>query len=184
MKQLACLLAFAASAAAIDFTPARSVKQLEGGFSVPVLTFDADGRRASYKPPPRWTTVGTPESLTLTPTTSGATMKLSTMRWSAEEATRVATPEAEKKWALRFLPAEAAEPEVTAVYESPFMLGPKPSREWIVKYRLGDMTHTLSVARCDISEKERIVVLIGARSQDFEAVRRDGVTSLFSWEWL
>jgi hypothetical protein len=178
------LLALTTTAVAIDFTPARSVRQLEGGFSVPVLTFDAGGRRVSYKPPARWTSVGTPETLTLTPTTAGATMKLTTLRWSADEAARVAAPEAEQKWALRFLPPEATEAEVATVHESPFMLGRKPSREWIIKYRLGDMTHTLSVARCDVAENERLVVLIGARSQDFEAVRRDGVSSLFRWEWL
>ena len=111
-------------------------------------------------------------------------MKFLSLRWSAEEAAKVANAEAESKWALGYLPAHATEPEILATNESPYMLGPRPSREWVIKYRVEGVVHEVSVSRCDVSTQERVVILISSAAQNFEKLRQDGISSLFSWEWL
>ncbi len=178
------LLVGAATVQGVDFTPVLSVKKLEK-FNVPVLTFAAGDQRISYKPPMKWHSAGTPEVLTLTPAElRGASMKFATMRWSTEEAAKLAKPESEQNWALEFLPKGASEVALGGTNESPYMLGPNASREWIFKYRLDGILYAMSISRCDISPTERIVVLINSAAKDFDNFRQDGIASLFSWEWL
>jgi hypothetical protein len=184
LRSLALSLLCATPLSAIDFTPVLSVKKLEK-FNVPVLTFNAGGRRISYKPPFKWQSVGTTEALTLTPSDlQGATMKFSTLRWSAEQSAKLKTPESERNWALEHLPQGASEVSLTAMNESPFMLGTHSSREWVFKYRLDGILYATSVSRCDVSLQERILILISSPAKDFESFRQDGISSLFSWEWL
>jgi hypothetical protein len=178
------LLFVAAAVRAIDFTPTVTVKKLER-FSIKVLTFYAGDKRASYKPPAGWTSEGATDALTLTPPQSAnPSMKLFSLDWSPEQTAKLNTPEAEAKWALGYLPPAAAEVEIAATNESPFTLGIQPSREWIIKYQLEGIVHKTSVSRCDITPGKRLVILMAASSQGFDAFRQDGIASLFSWEWL
>jgi hypothetical protein len=179
---LALLIAATTDARAIDFSPALSVKNLEG-YSVRVLTFAAGDGRVSYRPPPKWTSAGSPEQLTLTPPQpEGAAMKFLALKWSPEQTARLATPADEQKWALRFLPPGITEARLTATNESPFMLGLHVSREWIVEYRIEEIPYCASISRCDISPRERIIVLITCETKNFNSFRQDGIASLFSWE--
>ena len=169
---------------AVDFTPMLTVKKVER-FSIPVLTFAAVEDRISYKPPFKWQSAGSPEALTLRPPApSTGTMKLLSLRWSPERTAKLGTAESEQKWALEFLPTEADEPEVTGKFESPFTLGPYTSPESIISYQIDGVPQKISVSRCDISAVERIVVLISSEAESFETFRQDGMSSLFSWEWL
>ena len=178
------LLATITTLSAVDFTPTFSVKKLEK-FSIPVITFHHGDKHASFKPPPGWKSVGEAEGLTLSPAdVRDASMKFLSLPWSAEKADKLSDPAAESKWALGYLPPSATEPEIIATNESPYMLGIRPSREWVIKYRIEGIVHETSVSRCDISAQERIVILLSAPAQSFERVRQDGISSLFSWEWL
>jgi len=174
----------ATAARAIDFTPTVTLKKLER-FSVKVLTFSAGDKRASYKPPAGWTSEGTGDALTLTPAQpADASMKFLSLDWSEEKTAKLNTPEAEAKWALGYVPSAAADVEIAATNESPFMLGIQPSREWIIKYQLEGIVHKMSVSRCDISHGKRLIILMTASAQNFDPFRQDGISSLFSWEWL
>jgi len=88
----------------------------------------------------------------------------------------------EQKWAFKFLPPGITDAELSAANESPFMLGLHTSREWILQYRIEGISYCTSISRCDISPRERIVVLISSDARNFNSFRQDGIASLFSWE--
>jgi hypothetical protein len=178
------LLAAVTTLSAVDFTPTVSVKKLEK-FSIPIITFHHGDKPASFKPPLGWKTEGGADALTLTPADMReSSMKFLSLQWSAEKGAKLADPSAEAKWALGYIPASATDAEIVATNESPYMLGVQPTREWVIKYRVDGIVHETSVSRCDISAQERIVVLLSAPAQNFEKLRQDGISSLFSWEWL
>ena len=85
------------------------------------------------------------------------------------------------KWARIFLAPDAAEVQLVEERPSPFTLSGRPSQEFIHSYTAGGQRFKMSVAICDLDERERLVVIITARNADFAAVHDTGVASLFSW---
>ena len=85
------------------------------------------------------------------------------------------------KWARIFLAPDATEVQLVEERPSPFTLSGRPSVEFIHSYAAGGQRFKMSVAICDLDERERLVVVITARNADFAVIHDAGIASLFSW---
>lgn len=178
---LGALLLLSPAAHSIDFTPARTVKILEKA-RIPVLTFHQDGRQITYQPPGGWSVEGGPDVLELMPpNASEVKIRFQTVRMKAEDLAALADQTVEDAWARQFVPRGADNLVLEKVNPSPFMLGAKESREWVFKFSVGGRPQALSVARCDVSPRERFLLTIYSDPRNFDNFRSEVISSLFSW---
>lgn len=174
---LSLLLLFPTLGEALDLTPKESWRQLEG-FRIPTLIFTHGASKIHYQPPGEWQVNGGEHTLSLYPGEQGAFMQLRTV---ARPATVEGTPEDVAKFTQRFLPPDGTDVQLTEERPSPFTLDGAASHEFIYSYNAGGQRYLTAIALCDYDPRERVVVVITARTADFKAIRDTAIASLFSW---
>lgn len=164
-------------AEALDFTPKESWRQLEG-FRIPTLIFTHGPSKIRYQPPAEWQVNGGGHTLSLYPGEQGAFMQLRTI---ARPAVAEGTTEDVAKLSRLFLPSDATDAQLTEERPSPFTLDGAASHEFIYSYNAGGQRYLTAIALCDYDPRERVVVVITARTADFHAIHDTAIASLFSW---
>lgn len=166
---------------ALDLTPQSSFRELEG-IKIPVLHFSDSGEKYSLQPPAKWTASGTATSLTLKPAeTPGAVLELRVRPF--KPLTEGLTEDVEK-WARAQLPQDADKPALEGQAVNIFTLGPLSSRQFTYTYAAQGRRFTTSVSIVDWSPKERLAVLVTARSADFTATHEAAMRCMFTWTAL
>lgn len=180
---LVCLILAVGPARALDLTPFMDERELEG-FRIPIVRFGDGTRRVSYRPPDKWRVAGNETDLNLIPPNrTGCAVKLS-VRPRPPGLQEGSDPRDElKKWARNLLPADAAEVAVLSENASPFMMGRLVSHEFVFGYESRAAHFVRSVAVVDLSDKQRFIVMVDARPEDFESLHKETIASMFSWEW-
>lgn len=177
------LLATSGVSPALDLTPERGFRELEG-FKIPVVTFPDGPREVRWQPPASWRLSGGGTGLTLyPPERSQAAMQLRIFDRKPAAPDSADSTEELEPWARQFLPQDATEVILLGEYPSPFMLGTLPSKELIFTYVSQSQRFSIGVAVADLDERQRFVLLVTARTRDFTAVHDEAVASMFSWEW-
>ena len=181
MKSLRIGLAFAAlplSAIALDLTPLENWRSQEG-IRISTLVFEDSAGNIRYQPPGGWRIDGDATTLSLHPPQQESFMQFRLFQRRPE--TAGAPAEDLARWAQIFLAPDATEVQIVDERPSPFTLSGDPSQEFIHGYCAGGQRFKMSVAICDLNERERLVVIITARTADFTAIHDTGIASLFSW---
>jgi len=182
---LSGFVAFTAHLEALDLTPRRSFRELEGGVKLPILIFTDAGRKAEYVPPVEWNVTGGGPVLNLqSPELHSVKAKFSVIPRNPRSGSLMPNDAKQlEDSVLAMIPPEAEDVKKAAVNESPFMLGSKPSREFIITYRIRDAEAAKSIAVLDLSDRERFIVEVSGSAKEFNAARDAVIRSLFSWEW-
>ena len=177
---LACVLT-PFSGKALDLTPTPAFRDLEG-VQIPIVLFTDAGKKIAFQPPAKWTVSGDSGSVSLYPAERpDAVMQIRV---------RVRKPVAEgvtedlAKWCLSQLPQDAAEPALEGEAANLFTLGTLPSREFTFSYAAQGRRFTSSVTIVDWNERERVAVVVTARTPDFAATHTAAIGSMFSWNPL
>jgi hypothetical protein len=77
----------------------------------------------------------------------------------------------------------AAEITPVGAADGQFTLAAQPSRARTFSYAHSGRRFLASVAAVDLSDTERLAVIIIARDTDFKTMHDEAVASLFSWQW-
>jgi len=175
---LSLLATFPALAAALDLTPVENWRSQEG-VRINTLVFDDPTGKVRYQPPGDWRIDGDATTLSLHPPQQESFMQFRLFQRKPESAN--APAEDLTKWTRIFLAPDATDVTLVETRPSPFTLSGHPSQEFIHSYSAGGQRFQMSMAICDLNERERLVVIITARTADFAAVHDTGIASLFSW---
>ena len=179
LRLLSLILALAPLAAkALDLTPTISSRDLEG-VQIPIVLFTDAGKKISFQPPVKWNVSGGGGVLSLyPPQLPDAVMQLVVRPRKAPDPG--ATEDLEK-WCLAQLPQDATDPAREGEAANLFTLGTLPSREFTFSYAAQGRRFTTSVAFVDWNERERIAVIVTARTPDFRPIHETAMRSMFSW---
>ena len=166
----------------LDLTPKPDVKVLEGGFKVPVLTFADKKKPVRWMPPEGWRVTHESGVLTLSdPDRTHAGMELRVVPKTNGDLATFASAEALQKYCAAFFPKTATEITYTGTNAGPFTIGQAPAREYLFKFTEPGHPTLASVSLVDISETERLAMIVSAQPKDFEKIREAAVASMFSW---
>jgi hypothetical protein len=170
-----CLISISC-AEALDLTPKESFRNQEG-FKIPIVCFGGGVRPVSWQPPSGWQLSGGGRSLSVFPTNVPlAYVKL--------EVTAAATAsESPAQLARLHLPADATEVSVIGERDNPFTLNGFSSKEWIFSYVSQAQRFSTGIAVVDLDEKERLALVVSARSKDFKSVHDEAIASMFTWKY-
>lgn len=178
---LACLLA-GLPAYALDLTPTPAFRELEGA-RIPVLQF-ADGvRKFNYRPPMEWRWHGGGNMIQFDAPGRGQNLfKLLVINKPPGTPTGTELSSATVLAIARaILPKDAENVRPTKETPTPFALEGRPSLELSFSYSLFGSSQAASVAVVDRSETQWFVVCVEAEAADFESIRTQAISSMFSW---
>ncbi len=166
------------SGQALDLTPLHTFRDLEG-VKIPIVLFTDAGKKIAFQPPAKWTVSGGDSSVSLYPAERpDAVMQI---RVRARKPLAPGTTEDMEKWCLAQLPPDATEPTREGEAANVFTLGTLPSSEFTFSYAAQGRRFTTSVAIVDWNERERVAVIVTARTVDFAPVHEAAMRSMFSW---
>lgn len=165
---------------ALDLTPIPGVRKLEA-FSIPILRFTDGEENVTYQPPAKWRITGGDQLLELYP--DSRTDAHIQFRVSAMAPADADSREDLDAWCRRFLPKDAGKPACEGENPSPFTLHARPSREYLYNYAADGCRLATAVAVVDLTPRERLTVVITARTGDFKTVRDEILRSLFTMSW-
>ena len=166
------------AAKALDLTPVSSFRELEG-FRIPIVLFTDAGKKIAFQPPAKWNVSGGDGVLSLYPAECpDAVMQL---RVRPRKPLNPGATEDLEKWCLTQLPQDATDPTRESEAANVFTLGVLPSREFTFSYAAQGRRFTTSVAFVDWNERERIAVIVTARTPDFRPIHEAAMRSMFSW---
>ena len=177
LAPLLCVLApFAAKA--LDLTPAVSFRDLEG-LKIPIVLFTDAGKKISFQPPVKWNVSGGGATLSLyPPELPDAVMQLVVR---PRKPLDPGAAEDLEKWCLAQLPQDATGPVREGEAANIFTLGTLPSREFTFSYAAQGRRFTTTVAFVDWNERERLAVIVTARTADHRPIYETAMRSMFSW---
>ncbi len=165
-------------AKALDLTPVSSFRELEG-FRIPILLFSDAGKKISFQPPHEWKVSGGGDALSLYPT--GEPDAVMQLRVRAVKPLAAGVAEDVEKWCRAQLPQDAAEPTLEGEVANIFNLGALPSRQFTYSYAAQGRRFTTSVSVVDWNARERLAVIVTARTAEFAATHEAAMRSMFSW---
>lgn len=167
------------AAQALDLTPTLSFRELEG-FKIPVVLFNDAGTRIAFQPPANWQLSGGGPSLNLYPNeTPDALVQI---RVRARQMPQPGVVEDLEKWCRAQLPQDAAEPALENEAESPFTVDARPSRQFTYSYGARGRRFITAVAVVEWNERERLVLVVSAPANHFDATHEAAMRSMFSWD--
>lgn len=171
------------SAQALDLTPQQGVRQGNEGPPTAIMIFTDGAARYGYEPPAGWQASGGGKSLTFFTKDPRSWMRLMVIdKKNPQPAESAATANPDLQgWAAKFIPSGAEKAEFVKMSPSPFPMGTRSSTEYLYNFTLSGIRTSLSVAVVDFNEKERLVMLITADAKDFDQIRRQTISSMFSW---
>ena len=176
----ALLFALAPFAAkALDLTPTISSRDLEG-VQIPILLFTDAGKKISFQPPVKWHVSGGGGGVLslYPPELPDAVMQLV---FRPRKPLDPGATEDLEKWCLAQLPQDATGPARDGEAAGVFSLGTLPSREFTFSYAAQGRRFTTSVAFVDWNERERLAVIVTARTADYRPIHEAAMRSMFSW---
>ena len=166
------------AAKALDLTPAPGSRDLEG-IRIPIVLFTDAGKKIAFQPPVKWNVSGGETALSLyPPELPDAVMQL---RVHPRKPLDPGAAEDLEKWCLSQLPQDAADLTREGDAENVFTLGPLPSHEYTFSYSAQGRRFTTSVAVVNWNDRERIAVVVTARTADFRPTHEAAMRSMFSW---
>ena len=180
LRLLSLLLALAPfPGQALDLTPTMAFRDLEG-IKIPIILFTDAGQKISYQPPVKWNVSGGEGVLSLYPPELPDAVLQLVVR-PRKPLDPGATEDLEK-WCLAQLPQDATDPKREGeAANNIFTLGTLPSREFTFSYAAQGRRFTTSVAIVDWNERERLAVIVTARTADHRPIYETAMRSMFSW---
>ena len=171
------------SAQALDLTPQYGTRQGNEGPATETMIFTDGAARYGFVPPAGWKSSGGGKSLSFFTHDTTSWMRLMVIaKGKPQQAVDTAAPKTDlQEWSAQFIPSGAEKAEFVKMVPSPFPVGTHPSTEYVYTFMLSGFRYSLSVSVVDFSEKERLVMLVSAGSKNFEQIRREAISSMFSW---
>ncbi|MEP6667974.1 MAG: hypothetical protein ABJF10_02410 [Chthoniobacter sp.] len=187
LRLVACslsILGFALSTTyALDLTPRHGFRQGNEGPSTPVIQFADGNGLVSYVPPPDWRPSGSGKLVTFFTADPTSWMKLEIVAKSGPLSSGDASLPAEnmQAWAAKFLPPGVGNVEFVRMVPAPWTIGASQSTECIFNFTMSGVRATISISAVDLSAKELLVIRVRALEKNFEHIREQAITSMFSW---
>ncbi len=173
-----------ASAHALDLTPRHGFREGNEGPPTPVIQFADGNGRVTYRPPADWQPSGGGKSVTFYTADPTSWMKLEVVAAAGSPPLGpTAGPPAEEMstWAARFLPPGAQKVAFVRMGPSPLTIGAQKGSECIFNFSLSGLHASASISAIDLNDKERLIVLVCALPKNFEHIRQQAISSMFSW---
>ncbi len=169
---------------ALDLTPISGTRELEG-LAVPVVNFTDGAEKVAWQPPSEWKMSGGGKHLTLYPQElTQAAVDLELVDRKAAQPPPL-TPDFEDltKWVKSFLPSDATEVTYLEEVTCPFSLRNVSSRELQFSYLSQASRFSTSISIVDLYPSDSLLLLVTAQKDDFAALRRQAIKSMFHWSW-
>lgn len=180
---LAFLIVETTSFAGLDLTPTPGSKELDGA-KIPVLSFQVDGRTATYQPPHGWGYAG-----------SSASLRIYCSGDQSADATVEKIPlpkpvlfdEAQMKvaaeTAMQAIPTGSEHSMLVSQEKNPLKIGDKETIETVISYTF--YGHAMQMSLLDLNMGTMLVRFkLIAEKKDFSAMHGLFRGSLFSWNGL
>ena len=168
---------------ALDLTPIPAFRELEG-VKIPVTTFKDGSRIVTWQQP--WPISGGGARVSLfppDPPQAVMTLEIRPRKEGDIPPDIAPPPEVLQKWVKPFIPNDATELVPTVTIRGSYLLDSKPSKEYTFTYLSQARRFGTSVSFVDLSDKERIFVVVTAPALSFAAVHATAISSLFQMEW-
>ena len=166
---------------ALDLQPEHGFRELEG-FKFPVVRFADSGGKVRWSPPANWAMQYENKVLTLNPPQAQSAFEIRVVPRTAGDRDILTKLDGLQKYCGQFLSAAAKDLQYKSTTEGPFTIGPTPAREYVFEYSQSGLSYKSSISMLDLSERERLVVVITAQARDFDEVRDTAIQSMFSWQ--
>jgi hypothetical protein len=171
-----------ATTVALDLTPRPDFKELEG-HRIPVISFADPGRRIQWMPPSDWRMSYENGALKLFPKgTARAFMEMRVVSRAAGDREALGSIETLLPYCAKYLPSIATDLSYRGNNPGPFMIGPLAAREYLIDFKEPGHSCRGSVSMMDYSDRQRLIVTIVADPADFDAVRKEAMASMNSWQ--
>jgi len=170
-------------ARALDFTPIFSFREVDG-VKIPVIQFDDEGTKISYKPPADWHPSGSGGTLCIyAPGIGDSWMKLVVVGKKTPETPAAASVSGEElqAFARRFIPPGSKNIAFVKQGNNSFTLEGHASAEFIFTFSLYGNRDIASISLVDRSETTWMVMLVSSNTRDFGSIREQAISSMFSW---
>ena len=178
-KAILCLIPV--TALGLDLNPRSDIKVMEG-MRIPVTSFDDPGHKIQWTPPDGWSMAYEKGILKLAPKNLAfAAMEMRVVPRVPGDRDALVRTETLLPYCAKFLPPLATKLTYKGTSLGAFTIGPIPAREFLVDFvEHGHLTRS-SVCLLDYSDRQRLILVITAEANDFDAVRATAIESMFSW---
>lgn len=166
---------------ALDLRPEPGFREMEG-IKIPVVRFADIAGKVRWSPPRGWVMQYENRVLTLNPPNPQSTFQIRVISRTSGDREVLTKLDTLQRYCGQFLDTPAKGLAYKATTEGPYTIGPTPAREYLFESTQGGSNFKHSVSMLDLSDRERLVVVISAQAKDFEEVRDAAIQSLFSWQ--
>lgn len=168
-------------APALDLTPIRGFRESDG-IRIPVIYFTDAKRKVSYQPPSDWRVAAGGASMQMFPPAyTQAVMQFAVSERKGETEAAAETQDVWERSLRERLPAGAVDIEKVEDCAGRFTINQSASRDVTFAYTITGHRFQATVAVVDISDAQRLTVVVSARQADFKAFSGEAFGSLFSW---
>ena len=166
---------------ALDLRPEPGYREMEG-FKLPVVRFEDPVGKVRWAPPAGWTMQYEKKILTLHPPNAQSIFELRLIPRAAGDRDVLVNLDTLQKYCSQFLSTTAKDLQFKSTTEGPFTIGPTPAREYVFEFSQGGLGYKSSVSMLDLSDRERLVLVVTAQLRDFDEIRDTAIQSMFSWQ--
>jgi hypothetical protein len=166
---------------ALDLQPESGFREMEG-FKIPVVRFADHAGKVRWSPPPGWVLQYENRVLTLNPPNAQSSFQLRVIPRASNDREVLTKLDTLQRYCGQFLETPVKGLAYKSTIEGPYTIGPTPAREYLFESTQGGVNFKYSVSMLDLSDRERLVVVISAQAKDFEEVHDAAIQSLFSWQ--
>lgn len=152
------------------------------GFKLPVVRFADSAGKVRWSPPAAWPMEYEKKVLALHPPQAQSLFELRVVSRTAGDREVLLKLDTLQKYCGQFLSTSAKDLQFKSTTEGPFTIGPTPAREYLFEFSQGGLSYKSSVSMLDLSDRERLVLVVTAQSRDFDEVRDAAIQSMFSWQ--
>ena len=152
------------------------------GFKLPIVRFADSSGKVRWAPPGGWPMQYEKKVLTLHPPPAQSIFEVRVIPRAAGDREVLVKVDTLQKYCAQFLSTTAKDLQFKATTEGPFTIGPTPAREYLFEFSQGGLGYKSSVSMLDLSDRERLVLVVTAQSRDFDEIRDTAIQSMFSWQ--
>lgn len=180
---LISLLLALRGAQALDLTPISGFKDLDG-VKIPIIEFVDGSAKINYKPPAGWRPSGGGDSLSIYPPGgdhSWMEFLLADRSPAGGPAASTASGEEVEALARGFIPSGAKDIALVSKANNSFTLEGQPRTEFIFAFSSYGSRQVASISLVNRTETKWFVVVVSSHPKDFDSIREQAISSLFSW---
>jgi hypothetical protein len=165
---------------ALNLQPQPGFRIMEG-IKIPIIRFADNAGKVRWSPPRDWALQYENGVLTVNPPNAQSSLQLRVIPRASGDREILTKLDALQRYCAQFLDTSTKGLVYRATTEGPYTIGPTPAREYLFESNQAGTNYKHSVSMLDLSDRERLVVVVSAQAKDFDEVRNAAIQSLFTW---